>query len=52
MVSVIFMYCLFVVVGGLWDDGCGFKCTQLVSKVRTIIIDTGAFMGFVGVRDI
>ncbi len=48
MVSVFFMCCLCVVVGGLLDVGCGFECTLLVPKVRTILIDTGAFVSFVG----
>ena len=43
-----FMWCLFVVIGWLWDAGCGFECTLLVPKVRTILIDTGAFVSFVG----
>ena len=53
MVSVFFFMCwLFVVVGWLWDVGCGFECTLLVPKVRTILIDASAFVSFVGTRDI
>ncbi len=32
-----FMCCLFVVVGWGMDAGCGFECTLLVPKVRTIL---------------
>ena len=42
------MCCLWIVVGGLLNVGCGFECTLLVPKVRAILIDTGAFVSFVG----
>ena len=31
--------CLLMLVGRLWDVGCGFECTLLIPKVRTAFVE-------------